>query len=138
MTAFASGLLFGLGLALSGMTSPEKVYGFLDFLGAWDPTLVLVLGGAVVTHGLSIHLVRREGKALCRLDPPSGTQTLRDPKLVLGAGLFGVGWGLGGYCPGPALVCAGVAARQPLVFLAAMTLGILAAAKAADGEPGCG
>lgn len=138
MTAFAAGLLFGLGLALSGMTSPAKVYGFLDFLGAWDPTLAFVMGGAVATHGLALHLVKRDGKTLCRTDSASGDSSLRDPKLLLGAGLFGIGWGLGGYCPGPALVSAAEAGRQPLVFLAGLALGILAAAKASDGDPDCG
>ncbi|MBI5595835.1 MAG: YeeE/YedE family protein [Elusimicrobia bacterium] len=136
MTSFASGLLFGLGLGLSGMTDPKKVVGFLDFFGGWDPSLAFVMGGAVLTHGLGLHLVKRDGKTLCRTESGRPEEASRGGKLVFGACVFGLGWGLGGYCPGPALVAAGAAGRQPLVFLAALAVGTLAAAKAAGSDCG--
>lgn len=138
MTALASGFLFGLGLALSGMTSPVKVYGFLDFLGSWDPTLAFVMGGAVLTHGLGLHLVQKDGRTLCRTDPAPQGARLFERRLLIGAVFFGLGWGLGGYCPGPALVSAGSAGRQPLFFLAGLAVGLMAVPAGAKDGPDCG
>lgn len=122
--AFASGALFGVGLAVSGMTDARRILGFLDVAGAFDPTLAFVLAGAVATTLLLFRPVLRRGRPLFddafRL--PRSTQV--DARLLGGAALFGVGWGLAGYCPGPALVGLGTAAREALWFVPAMLVGI--------------
>ena len=108
------GLLFGAGLALSGMTSPAKVQGFLDISGAWDPSLAFVMAGAIGIGLVLFRVARR------RLPPPSHRI---DPALVGGSVLFGVGWGLVGYCPGPALTALGSLDPKALTFVAAMLAG---------------
>jgi uncharacterized membrane protein YedE/YeeE len=118
---FVAGALFGTGLALSGMTDPSRVIGFLDLFGNWDPTLAFVMGGALLVFGLGYRLCRKS----CSL-PPACSGPI-STKLVLGAVLFGVGWGLGGFCPGPALANLGRASLDAFVFVAAMALGILVA-----------
>lgn len=127
LAALAAGLLFGAGLALSGMTDPAVVLGFLDIAGAWNPTLAFVMGGALAVTFLGYRLVLPRGRAL--LEPKLALPTARavDMPLIGGAALFGVGWGLAGYCPGPAL--ASLAAAQPgtIVFVAAMLVGMVAA-----------
>ena len=120
--AAAAGLLFGLGLAVSGMAYPEKVLAFLDPLGAWDPSLALVMGGALVVSIPGFALVRRRGRAVCgTLQLPSAKSVDRD--LVIGAVLFGIGWGLAGYCPGPALAGLGRLAPESLLVVPVMFLG---------------
>jgi uncharacterized membrane protein YedE/YeeE len=120
-----AGLLFGVGLAIAGMTRPEKVAGFLDITGAWDPSLAFVMVGAIGVHFVLHRLVLRRTAPL--FDDRFHMPTRRDisPRLVVGAGLFGVGWGLGGFCPGPALTSAAAGALPALVFVAAMTAGML-------------
>lgn len=118
---FASGTLFAIGLALSGMTDPGKVLAFLDVAGVWDPTLAFVMGGAVGFHGLWLLLMRRLRPTA---QAPESERSV-DARLVGGAALFGVGWGLSGYCPGPALVALALGRREALVFVAAMAAGIL-------------
>lgn len=127
MASLALGLLFGVGLTMSGMLQPQKVQDFLDFSdikGRWDPSLALVMGGAVLITLLSFPLILR------RNHPVLGTKfhvpTLKhlDSRLVTGAALFGVGWGLGGFCPGPALVGLVTGSRSSLVFVAAMVAGM--------------
>jgi uncharacterized membrane protein YedE/YeeE len=122
---FLVGLLFGFGLILSGMTDPGKVIGFLDVAGNWDPSLAFVMAGAIGVHFVAHRLVLRRTAPL--FDDRFHMPTRRDidPRLLGGAGLFGVGWGLGGYCPGPALVSAAAALLPALVFDAAMTAGML-------------
>jgi len=122
--ALAAGLLFGLGLSLSGMLDPARVRGFLDVAGAWDPSLVFVLGGAVSVSALGYALSRRFRRpALAEtFDLPTARRI--DPPLVLGAALFGVGWGLSGFCPGPALAGLSTGAAPVLVFAAAMLTGM--------------
>jgi uncharacterized membrane protein YedE/YeeE len=124
LSAFAAGIVFGVGLGLSGMTQPAKVLAFLDVFGAWDPTLMFVMGGAILVHfGLSRLIRRREAPLLdTRFHLPTATSL--DTKLIAGSALFGVGWGLGGYCPGPAIVSAGSGALAAIVFVGAMALGI--------------
>jgi len=117
-----AGLLFGLGLAVSGMADPEKVLGFLDPLGAWDPSLALVMGGALAVSIPGFALVRRRGRAVCGpLQLPAAKSVDRD--LLLGAVLFGIGWGLAGYCPGPALAGLGRLSMEALLFVPVMFLG---------------
>jgi len=123
--ALVAGLLFGLGLALSGMTSPDKVIGFLDVTGPWDPSLAFVMGGALLVAAPLYFYTSRRGEALCGDSlgaPPS--QTI-DRKLIGGAALFGLGWGLAGLCPGPALVDLLVRPLPVGVFLTAMIAGLL-------------
>lgn len=125
LAALLSGALFGLGLALSGMTDARRVLGFLDVAGAFDPTLLFVLCGAVVTTTVLFGLVLRHGRPV--LADVFHLSTLRqiDRRLVIGAALFGVGWGVAGYCPGPALAGLGVAAREALWFVPAMIAGMV-------------
>lgn len=122
--SLVAGLAFGAGLVLSGMTQPAKVHGFLHFFGRWDASLAFVMGGAVMVNALAWQLARRRMKPLLaeRFSLPARSDL--DPKLLAGAGLFGVGWGLGGFCPGPALTSLASGAMQPLVFVLAMLLGL--------------
>ena len=125
---FITGLTFGLGLALSGMTSPDKVLGFLDIAGAWDPSLAFVMGGAVLTALPLFALARRRARPLAgaAFDQPPTRRI--DRRLIGGAVLFGIGWGLAGICPGPALVDLAIAPGQTLAFVSAMITGLLASA----------
>lgn len=103
LAGYLAGLLFGLGLAISGMTDPARVIGFLDVAGDWDPTLVFVLGGAVVTTFIGYRLVWRHQTPLFESRFQLPTRRDLDTRLLGGAALFGIGWGLSGYCPGPAV-----------------------------------
>jgi uncharacterized membrane protein YedE/YeeE len=125
LAALLAGALFGVGLAVSRMTDPTVVLGFLDLFGQFDPTLALVLAGAVITSWLAFRLVLRRGHPLLASDFQLPVATLVDRKLVLGAAIFGVGWGLAGYCPGPALVAMASAIDSALVFVPAMIVGSL-------------
>lgn len=124
LAALLAGALFGLGLAVSGMTDPLRILGFLDVAGAFDPTLLFVLGGAVGTTMLLFRLVLRRPAPLLagsfRISEVSGVDT----RLLIGAGVFGIGWGLAGYCPGPALVGLGVLSPEALWFVPAMLVGM--------------
>jgi uncharacterized membrane protein YedE/YeeE len=122
--SFAAGLLFGTGLILAGMANPAKVLGFLDVFGAWDPSLALVMAGAVSVGAIAFALMR--GKTRTLLGAPVRLPGARkvDRRLVLGSLVFGIGWGLAGICPGPALVLAGYASMKGLVFVAAMLAGM--------------
>lgn len=121
----ASGLLFGAGLALSGMTQPSKVMAFLDFTGDWDPSLAFVMMGAIAVHAVLYRLVRRRSSPLFQTTFHVPTRRDVDPRLVAGAALFGLGWGLGGFCPGPGIVSAASLDPSALVFVAAMLGGML-------------
>jgi uncharacterized membrane protein YedE/YeeE len=119
--ALVSGLLFGLGLILSGMVDPAKVLNFLDVAGTWDPSLAFVMAGAIGVAAPGFWLVRRRTAPLADVAfhvPPADAPI--DRKLVIGAAVFGVGWGLAGFCPGPALVSLPLAAPGTLAFVAAM------------------
>lgn len=122
--SFFVGFLFSLGLTLSGMTQPQKVIGFLD-LHAWDPSLLFVMLGAVGVHILAYPLIRRRSSPL--LDTKWHVPTRKDitPRLVLGSALFGIGWGLGGLCPGPALTSIATGDLRIILFVGAMIVGML-------------
>lgn len=127
MQVFASllaGLVFGLGLIVSGMANPAKVLGFLDLAGDWDPSLALVMAGAVAVGLLAFRFTR--GRTTSMLGAPMKLPTARDidRRLVAGAAAFGVGWGIAGFCPGPALVALGMGEPKALVFVAAMLAGM--------------
>ncbi len=122
--AALAGVVFALGLLVSGMTTPLKVTSFLDVTGGWDPTLAFVMAGAIAVHAPIVRLVRNRRAPLyaTRFAWPSLRSI--DRPLVIGAALFGIGWGLSGYCPGPALVSIGTGAVPALVFVGAMLAGI--------------
>jgi uncharacterized membrane protein YedE/YeeE len=118
--AFASGLLFAIGLGVSGMTHPGKVLGFLDFAGDWDPSLAMVMGGGVLVNLVFFQLALRRGAPLLAPAFSLPPQSRIDAALVGGSALFGVGWGLGGFCPGPAIVSAVAGAAPVVAFVVAM------------------
>ena len=123
--ALLSGLLFGLGLALSGMVDPARVLGFLDVAGPWEPTLAFVLGGAVAVSAVGVAISRHTTRPVLaeRFDLP--TKTRIDRPLIMGAALFGAGWGLSGFCPGPALVSLSLGPPKSVLFVLAMLGGMV-------------
>ena len=123
--ALAAGLLFGIGLIVSGMSNPAKVLGFLDLAGKWDPSLALVMAGAVAVSFIPFQLAARRSTTLSGEPMRLPTTTDIDRRLVLGALTFGAGWGLAGYCPGPALASLLTGSAKPVVFVAAMLVGML-------------
>ncbi|UUC94453.1 DUF6691 family protein [Comamonas sp. C11] len=124
ISEFAIGLVFGLGLIISGMTDPGKVLGFLDLAGSWDPSLALVMGGAVLVGLFAFTLARKRSTSI--LGGPMQLPTSRqiDRRLVLGSLTFGVGWGIAGFCPGPAIVSFGAGEPKAVVFVLAMLTGM--------------
>lgn len=125
LIAFATGALFAVGLTLAGMTQPSKVVGFLDFFGSWDPSLAFVMGGAILVYLPVYRLVTKRKTPLFAREWSLPTREDIDRRLVLGAILFGAGWGLGGFCPGPALASIGSFGTASLIFTAAMFGGFL-------------
>ncbi len=128
LLALVAGALFGVGLCVSGMTRPDKVLGFLDVFGAWDASLAFVMGGAVTVYAVASRVV------LARRSTPIVADAFQlptrkdvDARLLVGAALFGVGWGLGGFCPGPGLVSGASGSLPAAVFVVGMSLGLLAA-----------
>ena len=123
--AVLSGLVFGLGLILGGMTDPGKVKGFLDVAGAWDPSLALVMGGAIAVGVFAFAAARRRSLSWSgdRMDIPANR--VIDARLIAGGVLFGTGWGLGGFCPGPALVAMSAGLGSAAVFVIAMLAGMV-------------
>lgn len=119
--AVAAGGMFGAGLVVSGMTDPRNVLGFLDVAGAWNPALAAVMAAAIGVHGLSLWVARGRAVAPADAQPPPGGRP--DARLVVGAALFGAGWGLAGYCPGPAVVSAAWS-LDALLFVVAMLTGM--------------
>ncbi len=124
LAAFAAGLVFGLGLLLAGMADPAKVLGFLDLAGAWDPSLAFVMGGAILVGVFAFGAARQRSVAL--LGGPMQLPASRsiDRRLVGGGLGFGIGWGLAGICPGPALVLLGAGVPEGVLFVATMLLGM--------------
>lgn len=125
LAALLSGIIFGLGLAISGMMNPAKVIGFLDFAGDWDPTLILVMGAALLVNVPAFRLIlQRPSPVLADgFDLPKASSL--DAKLLAGAGLFGAGWGLVGFCPGPAVAALATGLTPVYVFFAAMIAGMV-------------
>lgn len=124
LTAFVAGVLFAIGLAVSGMTNPDKVLGFLDVFGDWDPSLAFVMAGAVGVHFVAYRLIVRRPSPLLVPSFAIPKATKVDGRLLSGAAIFGAGWGLGGFCPGPGLVSAGGGVRAALLFSGAMLIGM--------------
>lgn len=124
LSALFCGALFAVGLVISGMTQPAKVEGFLDFAGAWDASLALVMGGAVTTVFLLRFLIFPRRKPLLASSFPDLATQPVNARLVIGAAIFGIGWGLVGYCPGPALIAVGSAILPATLFVLAMSVGI--------------
>ncbi|WP_028231648.1 YeeE/YedE family protein [Paraburkholderia mimosarum] len=124
LTALLSGLIFGLGLMVSGMSNPAKVLGFLDIAGSWDPSLAFVMVGAIVVASLAFFIARRRKRSLLGLPMQLPTSTAITPRLILGSAAFGIGWGLAGFCPGPALVALGAGYPKAIGFVAAMAAGM--------------
>jgi uncharacterized membrane protein YedE/YeeE len=122
---FVVGLLFGLGLMLSGMTDPGKVIGFLDLFGTWDPSLALVMGGAIMVGFFAFTVAKKRTSTFLGGAMRLPTNMDMDKKLVIGSLLFGAGWGLAGFCPGPALVSMADGQPKALVFVVAMLVGML-------------
>ncbi|MBC7704778.1 MAG: YeeE/YedE family protein [Rhodoferax sp.] len=123
-TSLLAGLVFGLGLIVSGMANPAKVLGFLDLGGSWDPSLAFVMGGAVAIAALAFTLAKGKKQSLLGADMKLSTSRTIDRRLVLGSILFGMGWGLAGFCPGPGLVALGMGQLKALVFVIAMLAGM--------------
>jgi uncharacterized membrane protein YedE/YeeE len=126
LTALLSGLLFGVGLMVSGMANPAKVLGFLDIAGRWDPSLVFAMGGAVAASSIAFRIAKRRKKPLLGSRMHMPASTLVTFRLLLGSAGFGVGWGLAGLCPGPALVALGAGFPKAGGFVAAMLVGMMA------------
>ena len=125
ISEFFIGLLFGIGLLLSGMTDPGKVIGFLDLAGAWDPSLALVMGGAILVGVFAFGVARKRTTSFLGTSIDLPTSRDIDKRLVAGSLLFGVGWGLAGFCPGPALVSLGAGQPKAVVFVVAMLAGMI-------------
>lgn len=124
LTAFGTGLVFGLGLLLSGLANPAKVLAFLDLAGPWDPSLLFTMGGAVAVAAVAFRVAGRRGRTLlgAALRLPAATGI--DRRLVLGSVVFGIGWGLAGFCPGPAIASLATGSLKPLLFVLAMVAGM--------------
>ena len=138
IAALLSGLIFGLGLILSGMGNPAKVQNFLDFAGSWDPSLALVMGGAIAVGLLAFTWAKTRSKALLGDAMQLPTSQAIDRKLITGSAMFGIGWGLAGFCPGPALMNLATLQSEVWLFVIAMLAGMLIqhawAARAATGQ----
>lgn len=125
ISSFAAGLLFAAGLALAQMTQPSRIIGFLDFFGTWDPTLMFVIGGAVGTYMLMFRIIKgSRQKPVFTEQFQIPTRTDIDKSLVIGAAVFGAGWALGGFCPGPGIVASVSGALPALLFVGTMIIGM--------------
>lgn len=124
LTSLLAGLLFGLGLVVSGMANPAKVLGFLDLFGNWDPSMAFVMLGALLVGTIAFHIAGKRTRAI--LGAPISLPTARDidRRLVLGSLAFGIGWGLAGYCPGPVITSLAVGGSKPWIFFLAMLAGM--------------
>jgi uncharacterized protein len=121
--SFVCGLIFGLGLTISNMINPNKVLNFLDFFGAWDPTLLVVMASALVVTSLGYVLLRRRKKPLLDDAFHMPTASAITKPLIIGSGLFGIGWGLAGYCPGPGVAALATLNTDPVFFILGLVIG---------------
>ncbi len=124
LNAFVVGLLFGLGLIISGMTDPSKVIGFLDLAGAWDPSLAFVMGGAILVGSIAFSIAKKRQRSLLGAPMRLSSANELDKGLLIGSLVFGIGWGLSGFCPGPAVVSAAAGQPKALIFVASMLAGM--------------
>jgi uncharacterized protein len=124
ITSLLSGLVFGLGLIVSGMVNPAKVLGFLDLAGKWDPSLALVMGGAVAVGVIAFYAAGKRARSVLGAPMPDAARRKIDLRGLLGSLAFGAGWGMAGFCPGPALVALGSGRTKAFVFVAAMLAGM--------------
>jgi len=128
VVAIASGIIFGLGITLSGMINPAKVLNFFDIFGTWDPSLAFVMGGALVTTAIGYNIIRRfQTKPLYGKKFNIPTNTTIDLRLIGGAATFGIGWGIAGFCPGGAIPALGLGHTEPFIFMGSMIAGIMIA-----------
>jgi uncharacterized membrane protein YedE/YeeE len=124
LVSLLAGLVFGIGLLVSGMANPEKVLGFLDLAGAWDPSLALVMAGAIAVGVVAFRVAAARELTLLGFEFRLPDKTDIDKRLVFGSLMFGAGWGLAGFCPGPALVAMGAGEQKAIVFVVAMLAGM--------------
>jgi len=124
LNAFVVGLLFGLGLIISGMTDPAKVIGFLDLAGAWDPSLAFVMAGAILIGAIGFTIAKKRQFSLLGAPMRLSSATKLDARLLLGSLVFGIGWGLSGFCPGPAVVSAAAGQPKAWLFVVSMLSGM--------------
>ena len=124
LNAFFVGLLFGLGLIISGMTDPSKVIGFLDLAGAWDPSLAFVMGGAILIGTAAFTIAKKRRRSLLGAPMQLSSATKLDKRLLFGSLVFGIGWGISGFCPGPAVVSAAAGQPKAWIFVASMLAGM--------------
>lgn len=124
LSSFVVGFIFAIGLGLAGMTQPQKVIGFLDVFSNWDPSLIFVMAGALLTHSIFYRLIRKRNSPMFSTEWLVPAQKDITPKLVIGSVLFGVGWGLAGYCPAPAITSLASGSPKPFVFVVMMLLGM--------------
>ncbi len=124
VTAFIVGIIFAMGLGISGMTHPEKVIGFLDIFGEWDASLAFVMMGAIAVHGIAYRLIRRRRSPLFSKEFDVPTTKNITPSLIVGSFIFGIGWALAGYCPGPAITSLASLQYRPFMFVVSMMFGM--------------
>ncbi|WP_417531940.1 DUF6691 family protein [Marinobacter lipolyticus] len=125
LSAFGAGLVFGLGLLVSGMANPEKVLGFLDIAGLWDPSLAFVMGGAILVGFFAFAIARKRTLSFLGFHMKLPASDRVDTRLVIGSLMFGAGWGIAGFCPGPGLVALGAGEIKAAVFVASMIAGMV-------------
>lgn len=125
LASLLSGLIFGLGLIVSGMANPEKVLGFLDIAGLWDPSLAFVMGGAIIVGLGAFAIARKRTRSFLGFDMRIPTNNHIDKRLIIGGLAFGAGWGIAGFCPGPGLVALGAGEAKAAVFVASMVSGMI-------------
>lgn len=125
LLSLAAGLVFGIGLIVSGMANPAKVLGFLDLAGPWDPSLAFVMAGAIAVGTLAFAVARKRTTSFLGLQMRLPTSSQLDRRLVIGSLLFGIGWGIAGFCPGPALVALGMGYGKAAIFVGAMLAGMV-------------
>ena len=125
ITSFLSGLVFGIGLIVAGMANPAKVKGFLDLAGNWDPSLALVMGGAIAVGVVAFRVAHNRMETMLGVELKLPRNVHIDRRLVLGSVLFGIGWGIGGFCPGPGIVAMGAGEMKAVVFVASMVAGMV-------------